>query len=207
MKKTALLGVSLFAFLILATPGAAYDRYQMDFEVGQPKVVIVTDALGKGTPFMYVTFKVTNNTGKERVLSLSILARSDTKKRIEGEDRKVEVRAGFDARAMKAILKKERKKKLLSMAGVQGTIKPGETKEAVAIFPQPDPEMDRMELRVYGLVDPIDVVDGKRFHEVKVLSLHYVRPGDEFGHTGDAIKFSKKKWVIEGERKELPAVE
>ena len=205
MKNTALLGVSVLALLVLASPGVAYDRYQLDFEAGQPKVVIVTNSLGKGKPFLYVPFKITNNTGKDRNLTLSILARSDTKKRIEGKDQKVEVRAVYDAGAMKAILKKERKKKLLSMSGVQGVIKAGETKEAVAIFPEPDAEMDRMEFEVTGLVDPIDIVDGKRYYELKLLSLHYERPGDEFGHTSDPIKFLKKEWVIK-ERRQLPEV-
>ena len=203
MKRTVLLGLLVLGTLVLAAPGSGYDRWQMGFVNGQPRVVIVQNALDHGVPFMYFTFTVKNDTGKDRNLRISILARSDTQKRIDGELVQVTARADFDPHAMKLIKAKEKNKKLLAMADVQGTIAAGESKQAVAIFRSPDPEMDRVEFRVEGLIDPIDVVGGKRYFEKKVLVMHYKRPGDEFGAAEDPIVFVKKEWVVEGERREL----
>jgi hypothetical protein len=36
------------------------------------------------------------------------------------------------------------------------------------------------------------------------MVLSWSRPGDEFGSSGDPITFKAKKWVIEGERREIP---
>jgi hypothetical protein len=205
MKRTVLLGLSLLGLLLLvSSAGTAYDRWTLDIETGHPSIVVARTALGEGTPFLYFTVKLTNDTGKDRDIDLSIVARSDTVKRVEGEDVRVEKRASADPRAMKLIVAKE-KRKLLTMLEMQGAIKNGESKEGVAIFADPDPEMDRVEFRIHGLVDPIEVIDGKRYFEDKVLVLHYKRPGDEFGHTDDPLIFVKKEWVIDGERRELPS--
>jgi hypothetical protein len=204
MRRTALFGLSLLALVVLASPGTAYDRWEMDIVTGKPQVVLVKETEGPGIPFLYFTFKITNNTGKDRDLNLSIICRSDTEKVIDGVRQRLQSNAGFDARAMKAIQRRE-KRKLLSMVGMMGTIKAGETKEGVAIFRDLDPEMDRCEFRIHGLVDPIEVIGGKRYFEEKVLVLHYKRPGDEFGHVVDPLIFVKKEWVVEGERRELPS--
>jgi hypothetical protein len=205
MKRFALLSLLVLGTLLIATPGSGYDRWQMGWTNGQPSIVIVQTALHEGVPFMYFTFEVKNDTGKARNLRVSIIARSDTQKRIEGKLVKVEARADFDPHAMKLIQVREKNEDLLSMAEVQGEIGDGETKQAVAIFRNPDPEMDRVEFRIEGLVDPIDVVGGKRYYEKKVLVLHYKRPGDEFGAAEDPIVFVKQEWVVEGERRELPS--
>ena len=205
MKRTVLFGVLFLGALLLTVPGSGYDRWQMDFSHGKPGIVIVQNALNEGVPFMYFTFTLENDTGKDRNLLISIVARSDTEKRIEGEMVQVETRAGHDPLAMDLVKKKEKNKKLLSMIEVQGKIAAGEKKTAVALFRNPDPEMDAVEFRIEGLVDPIDVVGGKRYFENKVLVLHYKRPGDEFGAAEDPIKFVKKEWVVDGERRELPS--
>ncbi len=205
MKRAALLGLLLLGALILAAPGMSYDRWMIDFTNGQPQVVIVQNALDEGVPFMYFTFTVKNDTGKDRNLHVSIIARSDTKKRIDGKLVRVEGRADYDPIAMKLIKAKEKNKKLISITDVQGTLKAGATKTAVAMFRNPDPEMDAVEFRIEGLVDPIDVVGGKRYYENKVLVLHYKRPGDEFGAAEDPIVFVKQEWAIDGERRELPS--
>jgi hypothetical protein len=203
MRTSVLLGLSLFGLLILATPTMSYDRWELDFAIGKPEVVIVRNALGEGTPFLVFPFKVTNKTGKERSMTLSIIARSDTEKTVDGKKQRVETRSTSDARAQEA-LEKKLKRKLLSMSDIQGTIGDGETKEGLAVFRNPDAEMDRVEFRVHGLVDPIDIVDGKRYVEEKVLVLHYERPGDEFGASSDPLKFKKKEWWT-SERRELPS--
>jgi hypothetical protein len=204
MRRTALLGLSLLALALLASPGMGYDRWEMDVTTGKPQVLLVKDSSGPGVPFLYFTFKVTNNTGKDRELNLSIIARSDTEKVIDGVRQRIQSRAGFDARALKAITRRE-KRKLLSMVKMLGTIKAGESKEGVAIFRDLDPEMDRVEFRIHGLIDPIEVIAGKRYFEEKVLVLHYKRPGDEFGHAEDPLIYVKKEWVVEGKRRLLPS--
>ncbi len=73
----------------------------------------------------------------------------------------------------------------------------------MAIFHDLDPEMDRMDVRIYGLVDPVDDRGTVRYVERKALSLKYERLGDEYRHTEDRLRLMKKEWVVES-RRELP---
>ena len=86
----------------------------------------------------------------------------------------------------------------------RGKIGAGKKIEAVAFLGQLDPNWDLLTVRIAGLYDTVDQVDGKLFFEKKVLLLSWSRPGDEYGSSGDPITFKNKKWVIEGKRTEIP---
>ncbi|MBL4844609.1 MAG: hypothetical protein JKY65_03705 [Planctomycetes bacterium] len=83
-------------------------------------------------------------------------------------------------------------------------LQPGEEATCVAIFKNFHPEMDRLNIRVRGLTNwslkvpeyyeaPANSND--RTIREAVLELHYSRPGDEFNHGSDPIRFVKRKWV------------
>lgn len=85
------------------------------------------------------------------------------------------------------------------------TIQPGETLDCVAIMGPFHPEMDRLEVRVRGLTnssllehDDYVAPDGRPHRRVikeAVLTLHYSRPGDEFVHGQDPIRFEGRRWL------------
>jgi hypothetical protein len=83
-------------------------------------------------------------------------------------------------------------------------LQPGEEATCVAIFKNFHPEMDRLNIRVRGLTNWS--LKTKAYYEAPpnsndrtireaVLELHYSRPGDEFAHGTDPIRFVKRKWV------------
>ncbi len=85
------------------------------------------------------------------------------------------------------------------------TIQPGETLRCVAIMGPIDPEMDKLVVHVRGLTnssllehDDYVAPDGEPHRRVikeAVLTLHYGRPGDEFVHGQDPIKFEGRRWM------------
>lgn len=85
------------------------------------------------------------------------------------------------------------------------TIQPGETLRCVAIMGPMDPEMDKLVVHVRGLTnssliehDDYVAPDGEPHRRVikeAVLTLHYGRPGDEFAHGQDPIKFEGRRWM------------
>ena len=197
MKKAALALILPAILLIGATAQgeAEYDRWELGIEYGTPDYVLLEDAMGNARVCWYLTYTVSNDTGADVPLKIKITADTDTDKHY---------RDSIAPLAQKALEKKTGKKLKNALAMSRGTIGAGEKVEAVAFFGEIDPNWDLLTVNVAGLYDTIDVVDGKLFFEVKVLVLTWSRPGDEFGCLGDPITFKAKKWIIEGERKEVP---
>lgn len=85
------------------------------------------------------------------------------------------------------------------------TIQPGETFRCVAMLGPLHPEADRLVVHVRGLTntsllahDDYVAPDGRpneRVIKEAVLTLHYSRPGDEFAHGQDPIRFDARRWV------------
>ena len=63
-----------------------------------------------------------------------------------------------------------------------------------------------MEVRVYGLEDPVNQVKGKKYNEVRYWKAVYTRKGVEFKRTEDKWKLKSSGWVVE-KSEELPAVD
>ena len=137
---------------------------------------------------------ITNNTDGEVPLNLAITASTDTDKTY---------RDSIAPLAQKKLEKKTGKKFKNSVDMSTGKIGPGESIDAVAFFGNIDPSWDWLTVKVAGLVETIDKVDGKLFYEKKVLLTKWYRPGDEFASVDDEIFPKGREWQIEGERKEI----
>lgn len=72
-----------------------------------------------------------------------------------------------------------------------GTLRAGETRYGVGIFPLPDPEFDELALIVEGLNNTY------RFdrRQKRVLAIRFTRRGDEFYPTHEPLKYVGKEWV------------
>ncbi len=198
MKKALILILVPALFAASAVTGAEepeYQRWKLDFEGGTPSYVLLKDALGNVTVSWYMMYKVTNPTDRDLPLEIAIRGVTDTKKTY---------RDSLAPLAQKALEKKTGKKLKNALDMSRGKIGPKQTIEAVAFFGEMDPNWDYLHVRVAGLVDPVDRVKGKYYYEKKVLVLSFYRPGDEFDSADDPITFRGKKWVVEGERKEIP---
>ena len=195
MVVIALLCLAPFVSAVQAEGDAEYKRWNLDITYGSPDFIVMEDALGNVHLCWYLTYTVTNNTDAEVPLEIRIVADTDTGKHY---------RDSISPLAQKALTKKTGKKYKHALEMSRGKIGAGKKIEAVAFFGELDPNWDLLTVRIAGLYDTVDQVDGKLFFEKKVLVLVWSRPGDEFGSSGDPITFKSKKWVIEGERSEIP---
>ncbi|MEN8148825.1 MAG: hypothetical protein ABFS86_03320 [Planctomycetota bacterium] len=197
MKKYAL--VLLIPVLLMATASAGdeaeYKRWKLDIEYATPDWIALTDALGDPYVVYYQTVKLTNNTDADVPLKVKLVGKTEQDKTYRGT---------IDPIAMKALQKKKKKKYKSATEIFKGKLASKESLDAVVFYGKTDPEWDKLTVRITGLVDPIDKVDGKLFYEKKVLVLTYARPGDEFERTKDDITFKGSKWELVGERKEIP---
>lgn len=194
----ALLCLAPFVATVQADDDAEYKRWQLDITYGSPDFITLEDALGNVRLCWYLTYTVTNNTDVEVPLGIKIRAETDTGKKY---------RDTIYPTAEKALKKKTGKEYKNALAMARGTIGAGEKIQAVALFGELDPNWDLLTVRLSGLYDTVDQVDGKLFFEKKVLVLSWSRPGDEYGSAGDPITFKSKTWVIEGKRTEIPQTE
>jgi len=198
MKKAVL--ALLIPVLVMATAATAedeaeYKRWKLDIEYATPDWVSLTDALGNSYVVWYQTVKLTNNTDDAIPLKVKMVGKTDSKKTYRGT---------IDPIAKKALEKKTGKKYKSATGIFKGKLASKKSLDAVVFYGKMDAEWDKLVVRVSGLVDPIDKVDGKIFFEKKLLVLTYARPGDEFERTKDEVKFKGSKWELEGERKEVP---
>ena len=171
-----------------------YQRWNLEFEHATPDYLAITDALGQRHICWYVTYKVTNKGDKDVPLGIQISATT--------EDDKAYLDS-ISPLAQKALEKKTGRKFKNALEMRKGKIAPKETIDAVAFLGALDPNFDYLYIKVAGLFDTIDQVDGKIFYEKKVLIITYYRPGDEFDAANDEITKKSEKWKIE-ERKEIP---
>jgi hypothetical protein len=195
MVVIALLAIAPFIAVAQAQDEAEYTRWNLDITYGSPDYVLMKDAMGHVQLCWYLTYTVTNNTDAEVPLGLRIKADTDTG---------MKYRDSIAPRAQKALKKKTGKTYKNALDMTRGNIGAGQKIEAVAFFGELDANWDVLNIRIAGLYETVDQVDGKLFFEKKVLVLTWSRPGDEFGSADDPITFKSKTWVIEGERVEIP---
>lgn len=153
-RRALLLGSLLLGALLVVlslSPAAAAEketreRWILKMSHGPLRTVIVRDATGKSTSHHYMTIKVTNGTKFARQWHPLVKAITDTKKTY--------LATGGSA-ALAAIRKAERNNNLVPIGNTAGKIKPGATLDTVAVFGRLDPLYDRVNVQVFGLVDPI----------------------------------------------------
>jgi hypothetical protein len=197
MKKYALALLIPVLLMASATAGdeAEYKRWKLDIEYATPDWIALTDALGESYVVYYQTIKLTNNTDADVPLKVKMVGKTDSKETYRGT---------IDPIAKKALEKKKGKKYKSATEIFKGKLESKKSLDGVVFFGRTDLEWDKLTVRITGLLDPIDKVDGKLFFEKKVLVLTYDRPGDEFERTKDDITFKGSKWELDGERKEIP---
>lgn len=152
--KTAVLALAALA-LTLAWATASADeapptreRWILEMDHGPLRTTVVRDAAGAQTAYHYMTIKVKNGTPFARHWHPVVKAITDTKK---------SYLAGGYAQALSAIRLAERNPNLLSINATAGKLAAGKTIETVAIFGPLDPLYDRINVQIYGLVDPIAI--------------------------------------------------
>lgn len=188
--------------------------WDLKFEHGKPKRIVV-DVPNEGpTAYWYLTYRVTNNTDQEQLfLPLFEMVTKDGK--VHRSDK------GIPARVFHQIKEAEGNRFLERRTQIVGTLRVGEdqARDGVAIWKEPMAEMGNFTIFVTGLSGEVvtcKIVDGKLIplnpanirEELKgvpqdqqvslrkTLQLDYVIYGDEKYAQKDDVVVKGKKWVM-----------
>jgi hypothetical protein len=188
--------------------------WELKFDYGVPKRIVVTVPGQAPQAYWYLTYRVTNNTGEEQLfLPLFEMLTSDGK--VFRSDKAIPPRV-FDA-----IKDREGSQFMERRAKVAGTLRQGEAqaRDSVAIWKQPMDEMGQFSIFVAGLngeANTYKMADGKlvkiepsRMAEEtkgvpkeqlvtlrKTLKLDYVVYGDGKYSDKDEVTVKGKSWVL-----------
>ena len=189
MRRSAILGLSAAVVLAAASAAVAGLRWQLGIKTETPSWVKVNDGPGERTRVAwYGIYTVENKTGETRKPTVRCEIHTDTKKVFRDDG---------DALAIRALKKRAGNENLATAVDLRAGIENDKSVRCVATFGAVDDRAKKLELRVYGLHDPVHQVKGKLVHEIRYWRVQYERPGDEFGRTEDAWKTTSSGWVTE----------
>ncbi len=198
MRRSWLLGLAATTVVAAASIAAAdVVRWSLKLEHGAPEWVRISAGTDGTRVAWYMSYSLSNASGAARKPMVRVELRTDTDK-VYGDN--------GDARVVAAVKKATGDKSLVTAFDVARGIGDGDTVKCVASFGEVDNMAHAAELRVYGLMDAIDTVAGKKYREVRYWRVKYQRKGDEFRRTEDKWKAVESGWVVES-REELPEKE
>jgi hypothetical protein len=194
MRRSAILGLAaagLLAAAVSAGPAsadAAGLRWELGIRTETPTWVRVPEAEGRTRLVWTMFYTVENKTGETRKPAVRAEIRTDTGKKFPDTN---------DALAVLAVKKKHQLDSLPTAVDLLKGIEDGKSMRCLATFGAVDDRAKKLELRIYGLHDPIHAVKGKQVHEIRYWCVKYERKGDEFGRSEDDWKTTSSGWVTE----------
>lgn len=186
----------------LSTPLWAFEEpdivsrtWQYDFSHAPPRPIAVHGIGARVSWFWFITYKVINHTGDERLFVPEAIIYTDTGE-IFPAGRNVPT-AAFDA-----IQKRLENPLLESPAGVIGRLLQGadHAKEGVAIWPAATKDVDHITVFFSGLSGETQAIphplSGKRVVLRKTLMIDYDLPGTSQRIQSQPVIFKGQKWVM-----------
>jgi hypothetical protein len=197
----ALVGASSLLLAQYPKPSPFPVAWELTFEHGEPRRVVVPAPGGAPKAYWYMTYSVTNNTDREQVF----LPRFEMLTR---EGKVIESDRNIPAAVFAKIKQREGNQFLEPFTSIGGTIRVGEdeAKDGVAIWEEPLPRMGDFTIFISGLSGETFTMkdsggaelkgpDGKPIILRKTLQLDYTLPGDE--RADDAmVKLVGEQWVM-----------
>jgi hypothetical protein len=167
--------------------------WELKFEHSIPKRIVVRLPDGPH-PYWYMTYSVTNNTDQEQTFFPYFEILTEDGKLIRSD--KNVAQTVFDS-----IKARENKKFLEPEWKIEGTIRIGEdqTRDGVAIWPEPAPRLGHFSIFVGGLSGESATVNGPDDKPVilrKTLQLNFHIRGDEFFPGEDEVNPVGEKWIM-----------
>lgn len=181
------------AMAMAAEEPAAY--WALSFENDTPKQLVLEDATGKLRFFWYLIYRVKNPEAKPLPANLRLSLRLSIEKQVNDyED-------GFDRVAEAYIEKKVLERPVCNWAELRAEpLKPGETREGVAIFfiGNAMPDFDKLTIFVRGLAElrPLGREDKVRKFRERVLLLRYEQVPSRW-RAGRELKYLPEEWALE----------
>lgn len=178
----------LVAGVVAATPSAdAAGLRLLDFQAGRFSNVITG-----GKASYYLTYTLANSRDEATRPKLRIELRTETDKTYGDH---------YDSRAYTAAAEANDHEGYVSAAKIRSAdMAAGASADGLAHFGRIDPNADFLEVRVYGLFDPVwRDRKGNVYSERRVLVLQYRRYGDEYNRPDDPITLVSTSQEVEGE--------
>ncbi len=206
MKTSSLAGLLLAVSLALAAaalagaadppaeqPATAY--WALAFENDTPKQLVLEDAAGKLRFFWYVVYRVKNPESNPLPARLRLTMRLALEKEARDYD------DSFDRVAELHIEKKVLERPVCNWAELrEHALKPGETREGIAIFPvgREAPDFDKMTIFVRGLAElrPLGREGNARKFRERILLLRYEQVASQW-RAGKELKYLPEEWTLE----------
>ena len=161
--------------------------WTLDCSVDRPWLLLVNDPLGTTRYVWVVTFRVKNPTDEPVFYFPHFIMTTEAGKVFRNvldfaAEREAETRLG---------------RKVANVVDLIGELKPGESKEGLAVFPLPDRESDHFSLYVGGLSNEYKLVEreGRSAVVRKMLLCEYYRAGDAYDVHLDTIQSVERRWV------------
>lgn len=168
--------------------------WEFDFEHTTPqRIVVNVGSDSNPVAYWYMTYRVTNNTDRERMF-LPVFEMVDNDGRVIPSDR------GIPPEVFDAIKRRERNQFLQPHARIGGELRLGadQAKDGVAIWPEPAAEMGTFNIYVSGLsgeTAELKIAD-QSFILRKSLKLDFHVRGDHIRPGEDPIDPTVKEWVM-----------
>jgi hypothetical protein len=187
----------------LATPARAepfpkpapYPKsWELKFDHGKPKRVVVTSPKGIAQAYWYMTYTVTNSTDQEQLFLPAFELVTEDGRVVRND---VNIPGGVFA-----VIKKQEGQRFLEPAELIGgklRIGPDQAKDGVAIWPEPSAEMGNFQIYVSGLsgeTATIKDAQGKPVILRKTLQLNFLIRGDEVYPGEDEVNENPQEWVM-----------
>jgi len=189
MRRSVLLGLAAAVVLSVATVAVADGlRWKLGFQHETPAWVKIPRAGSATRVVWYASWEVENKTGDVRKPAVQAKILTDTEKTFPDT---------ADPGTVTAVKKLTGAETLATTYDLRRGVAKDATVKGISTFGAVDDLAKKLELRVYGLMDPVTMVNGKKIHEVIYWSAKYERKGDEFGRTEDAWKKVSEGWVTE----------
>lgn len=134
----------------------ARERWILKMSHGPLRTVEVRNPDGGAATYHYMTIKVTNETKFDREWHPLVKAATDTKK--------VYIAGGYSD-GLDPIRRNEKNAGLVAIGTTAGRLRAGTTVDTVAIFGPVDPLYDKIQVHIFGLVDPTAVYKVEQYGE------------------------------------------
>lgn len=185
-------------------PELTSQAWQLDFDYELPELIAHEDLRGQTRWYWYMTYTVTNNSGRAQMFIPEVTIATDDGKMFSAGTK---VPAGVFRR----VKQREENNLLESSVEVIGRLLEGEdnAKDSVAIWPATDPEIDQLTMFVAGLSGEtqivIDSVTGEPMVDPetekpvivrKTLMLEYALPGNPPQVKDQIIELKNEEWIM-----------
>ncbi|MCZ6792448.1 MAG: hypothetical protein O7J95_02395 [Planctomycetota bacterium] len=157
----------------------------------------------KGRVYWYMLYTLENKTGEDRDYYLSIGGRSNRKKTytdtfLPSVEKAIERKVGRPLWGQHDIFKILRERDPEDEKYNYVTIKADKKLQCVAVFNRLDPNANTIDIEVVGLSNDLETSrdeDGSTLITERVRTLHFKRPGDEYGIDQDPFRLVGKEWT------------